>query len=211
MSQLQSANSQISTALAKSMHDHWGVFLAEGIILVLLGIAAMSFRSSQDSLRPSSSAGCSSSPACSASSRRFARGTRQASAGRWHRRLAAVIAGGLLLWNPLQGLVTLTFVLTAFFIVDGIFMIILAITPSPRAVRQMGMDADQWPHRSDPRRHHPLRPAGHDSSGRSACLSASISYSAAWPWSRWPWRRARARPTPVSSERDGGKQYARYN
>jgi uncharacterized membrane protein HdeD (DUF308 family) len=32
-----------------------------------------------------------------------------------------------LLWNPLQGLVTLTYVLTAFFIVDGIFVIILAI------------------------------------------------------------------------------------
>jgi uncharacterized membrane protein HdeD (DUF308 family) len=32
-----------------------------------------------------------------------------------------------LLWNPLQGLVTLTFVLTAFFVVDGILIIALAI------------------------------------------------------------------------------------
>ena len=32
-----------------------------------------------------------------------------------------------MLWNPLQGLVTLTYVLTAFFIVDGILIVILAI------------------------------------------------------------------------------------
>jgi len=38
-----------------------------------------------------------------------------------------VIAGGVLLWNPLHGLVTLTYVLTTFFIVDGILVIILAI------------------------------------------------------------------------------------
>jgi uncharacterized membrane protein HdeD (DUF308 family) len=42
--------------------------------------------------------------------------------------IAAIVAGGILLWNPLQGLVTLTFVMTAFFVVDGIFIIVLAIT-----------------------------------------------------------------------------------
>jgi len=41
--------------------------------------------------------------------------------------VAAVVAGGLLLWNPLQGLVTLTYVLIAFFIVDGVLNIILGI------------------------------------------------------------------------------------
>jgi uncharacterized membrane protein HdeD (DUF308 family) len=40
--------------------------------------------------------------------------------------LVATIAGGLLLWNPLQGLATLTYVLTAFFIADGILIIVLA-------------------------------------------------------------------------------------
>jgi uncharacterized membrane protein HdeD (DUF308 family) len=39
----------------------------------------------------------------------------------------AVLAGGILLWNPWQGLATLTFVLIAFFIVDGIAIIILAL------------------------------------------------------------------------------------
>ena len=41
--------------------------------------------------------------------------------------LVAVVAGGLLLWNPLQGLITLTYVLTTFFIVDGVLVIVLAI------------------------------------------------------------------------------------
>jgi uncharacterized membrane protein HdeD (DUF308 family) len=41
--------------------------------------------------------------------------------------LVAMIAGGVLVWNPLQGLVTLTYVLTAFFIVDGILIVILVI------------------------------------------------------------------------------------
>jgi uncharacterized membrane protein HdeD (DUF308 family) len=41
--------------------------------------------------------------------------------------IASLVAGGLLLWNPWAGLVTLTYVLIAFFIVDGIFMIIFAL------------------------------------------------------------------------------------
>ena len=128
MSQLSSANSQISTALAKSMHDHWGVFLAEGIILVLLGMAAMIV------------------PIIAGLAATVFLGwlfliagilglvatfrARQAPGFGWSlaSAIAAVVAGGLLLWYPLQGLVTLTFVLTAFFIVDGIFIIILAIT-----------------------------------------------------------------------------------
>jgi len=41
--------------------------------------------------------------------------------------LVALLAGGVLLWNPLQGLLTLTYVLIAYFIVDGVLMIIFAI------------------------------------------------------------------------------------
>jgi uncharacterized membrane protein HdeD (DUF308 family) len=36
-------------------------------------------------------------------------------------------AGLVLLWDPLRGLATLTFVLIAFFIIDGILMIVMAI------------------------------------------------------------------------------------
>ena len=41
--------------------------------------------------------------------------------------VAGSFAGGILLWNPLQGLATLTYVLIVFFIIDGILIIILAL------------------------------------------------------------------------------------
>lgn len=129
MSQMQpSANSDLSGAISKSLHDHWGVFLAEGILLVLLGAAAIVV------------------PVIAGLAATVFLGwiflmagilglvatfrARGAPGFGWSlaSAIAAVIAGGLLLWNPLQGLVTLTYVLVAFFIVDGIFIIVLAIS-----------------------------------------------------------------------------------
>jgi uncharacterized membrane protein HdeD (DUF308 family) len=113
--------------LARSMHDHWGFFLAEGIILSLLGLAAI--------IVP---------PLAGLVATIFlgwlfviagivgllsTLRTRQAPGFLWSvlSALAALIAGGILLWNPLQGLVTLTYVLVAFFIVDGVLIITLAV------------------------------------------------------------------------------------
>jgi len=120
-------DAKLSAALQQSMHDHWRLFLIEGIVLCLLGLAAIvvppiaglvstiflgwlfliagvfgllfTFRAKQ-------------------------------TPGFWWSVLSAalaVVAGGFLLWNPLQGLVTLTYVLTAFFIADGIVTIALSI------------------------------------------------------------------------------------
>ncbi len=129
MSQLNSsADSKLSSALSKSLHDHWRVFLAEGILLIILGAAAIvvpfiagvaatvfvgwvfllaGILGLVATFRARGAPGF---------------GWSLASA------IAAIVAGGLLLWNPLQGLVTLTYVMVAFFIVDGIFIIILAIS-----------------------------------------------------------------------------------
>jgi uncharacterized membrane protein HdeD (DUF308 family) len=41
--------------------------------------------------------------------------------------LVAMIAGALLLWNPLQSLAMLTYVLAGFFIIDGLLTIMIAI------------------------------------------------------------------------------------
>jgi uncharacterized membrane protein HdeD (DUF308 family) len=113
--------------MTRSIHDHWGLFLTEGIILSLLGLAAII-------LPPVAGlvatvllgwlfliAGIVGLVATLRA--------RQAPGFGWSllSALVAVIAGGALLWNPLQGLVTLTFVLTAFFVVDGILIIALAI------------------------------------------------------------------------------------
>lgn len=124
---MPSANPNVSAAQSQSMRDYWGLFLAEGIALSILGLAAIIV------------------PLIAGLFATVFLGwlfliagivglvvtlrTRQAPGFGWSllSALVAVIAGGVLLWNPLQGLVTLTYVLTAFFIVDGILIIILAI------------------------------------------------------------------------------------
>ncbi len=109
------------------MHDYWGLFLAEGIALSVVGLAAIIV------------------PLIAGLFTTVFLGwlfliagivglvatlrARPAPGFGWSLLSAfvAVIAGGVLLWNPLRGLVTLTYVLIAFFIVDGILIIILAI------------------------------------------------------------------------------------
>jgi uncharacterized membrane protein HdeD (DUF308 family) len=111
----------------KSVHDHWRMFLAEGIILIILGLAAIAI------------------PPLAGLATTIILGwvfliggivglistfgARQAPGFWWSllSALIALLAGAVLLWNPMQGLATLTYVLIAFFIIDGILIIILAI------------------------------------------------------------------------------------
>ncbi len=111
----------------KSIHDHWRLFLAEGIVLCVLGLAAII-------LPPIAGlavaivlgwlfllGGVMGLVATFMGSR---------APGFWWSLVSAVIAllaGAVLLWNPLQGLITLTYVLIAYFVIDGVFTIALAI------------------------------------------------------------------------------------
>lgn len=118
----------LTDALKKSLHHHWRMFLVEEIVLIVLGAAAI--------VVP---------PLGGIATTLFLGwlfliggiiglvstfGARQAPGFAWSllSAVAAVIAGGVLLWNPLAGLVTLTYVLIAFFIADGVLIIGLAIT-----------------------------------------------------------------------------------
>ena len=109
------------------MHDHWRLFLAEGIILSVLGLGAIivpSFAGLVTTDLPGMAVPC-----------RGVRGppfhipARQAPGFGWSllSALVALIAGAVLLWNPFQSLATLTYVLIAFFIFDGVVIIFLAI------------------------------------------------------------------------------------
>ena len=115
-------------ALTKSSHEHWRMFLVEGIILLVLGAAAIVV------------------PPLAGIATAIFLGwlfliggivglvstlrARQAPGFVWAllSALVAVIAGGVLLWNPLEGMVTLTYVLIAFIIADGVLIIVLSIT-----------------------------------------------------------------------------------
>jgi len=116
-----------SAAVTQSMRDYWGLFLAEGIAVSILGLAAIVVPPVAG-LFATAVIGWLFLTAGIVGLVATLR-TREAPGFGWSllSAFAAVIAGGVLLWNPLHGLVTLTYVLTTFFIVDGILVIILAI------------------------------------------------------------------------------------
>ena len=123
----QATNAEMSATLKRSIHDHWGLFLTEGIILSVLGFAAMLI------------------PLLAGIATTIFLGwlfliagavglvatlrARQAPGFVWSllSALVALLVGGVLVWNPLRGLVTLTYVMIAFFVVDGIFIICYAL------------------------------------------------------------------------------------
>src|ERR1700736_1657519 len=118
---------EVHAALGRALHDHWGLFLTEGIILVILGVIAIVVPPLATLAATivigwlfviSGIAGL-----IMAFQARHAPGF-------WWALLSAVIAlvaGGLLLWQPLVGVLSLTFVLIAFFLIDGVLSIFLAI------------------------------------------------------------------------------------
>jgi uncharacterized membrane protein HdeD (DUF308 family) len=120
-------DSELAKPLAQSMHEHWGMFLVEGIILCVLGFGAIVV------------------PLIAGLATTVFLGwlfvvsglvglfctfrARSAPGFGWSilSAAAAVIVGAILLWNPLQGVATLTLVLVAFFIIDGAAMVFLSI------------------------------------------------------------------------------------
>jgi uncharacterized membrane protein HdeD (DUF308 family) len=122
-----STDPRTSTALTQSLHDHWALYLIEGIILSALGLGAMII------------------PTIAGLAVTVILGWLFLIAGfvalvvtftgrhfpgfGWSllSALVAMLAGALLLWNPLHSLAMLTYVLVGFFIVDGLLTIMLAI------------------------------------------------------------------------------------
>ncbi len=127
MQQPTPPTSMLRETLIRSMHDHWGLFLAEGIILCVLGLGAI--------IVPPI-AGLASTIflgwlflAAGLVGLFFTFRAKSAPGFGWSllSAVAALCAGALLLWNPFQGLATLTYVLVAYFIVDGGAVIFLGV------------------------------------------------------------------------------------
>jgi uncharacterized membrane protein HdeD (DUF308 family) len=120
-------SSGLGAAVAKALHEHWRLLLTEGIILILLGAAAII-------IPPLAGLAVTiwlgavflvgGAVGLVASLR-----ARNAPGYGWAilSSILALVAGALLLWNPMQGLLTLTYVLIAFFIFDGVTMVMFAI------------------------------------------------------------------------------------
>ncbi|MGC8532476.1 MAG: HdeD family acid-resistance protein [Acidiphilium sp.] len=130
MSGLQTPQAMINTIIAKSIHQHWRFYLFEGLVLTGLGLGAIAL------------------PVLAGLTLTLVlgwlfiiagavglvtvlgtmRGTR--APGLVWAALSSVVAlvvGAVLLWDPVRSLATLTFVLVAYFIADGILMIFLAL------------------------------------------------------------------------------------
>ncbi len=125
---LQTTDGDRPASLRRGIHDHWRLFAAEGVVLVLLGLVAMAiplFAGLATAillgwlLLAAGIVGLVSTL-----------GARRAPGFGWSllSALAAVVAGLVLLWNPVAGLITLTYVLAAYFVADGVFNIVLGLS-----------------------------------------------------------------------------------
>ena len=118
---------KIKRAVATSLHEHWQLYVGEGVVLVILGLAAVAI------------------PAFATLTIEILVGwiflisgvvglittwrMRQAP-GFWWSLLSAILgiaAGAVLLLQPLSGILSLTFILIVFFLVEGVASILFAL------------------------------------------------------------------------------------
>jgi uncharacterized membrane protein HdeD (DUF308 family) len=128
----------VRAALGRALHEHWGLFLAEGIILVILGLLAI-IVPPLASLAVTIFIGW--LFVISGIAGLIMTFMARRAPGFWWSLISAVIAliaGALLLWQPVLGVLSLTFVLIAFFLIDGILSIILAIEHRRELVGRWG-------------------------------------------------------------------------
>jgi uncharacterized membrane protein HdeD (DUF308 family) len=127
MSANPTPSQELRTAFARSVRDHWLLFLIEGIVLIVLGalaivlpmVASLAFTLFVGWLLL---LGGAMGLIVTFLGRR--------APGFWWSlisALLAIVAGGVLLWWPFRGEVSLTLVMILFFIIDGVASIMLAL------------------------------------------------------------------------------------
>jgi len=130
---------KIQAAVATSLHDHWGLFLSEGIILVILGIIALVV------------------PVMATFAVEIVIGwvvllsgivglistfRMRSAPGFWWSLFSAILgiaAGVILLAWPLSGVFSLTLILTVFLLFEGVASIMLALHHRRNASGNWGM------------------------------------------------------------------------
>ncbi len=119
---------QLSSGLQRSLHVHWRAFMAEGVLLVVLGLAAIAlplFAGLTTAILLGWVLLVAGVVGLVATVR-----TRGAGSFAWSLLSAcvALLAGLVLLINPIAGLVTLTYVLIVYFVADGVFSVAGALS-----------------------------------------------------------------------------------
>jgi uncharacterized membrane protein HdeD (DUF308 family) len=117
----------VRSAVSVAIHRHWGLFLFEGIVLMVLGVLAVLL------------------PAVASITATIFFGwillfsgvlglfstlrARQAPGFGWSlfSAVTGIVAGGVLLWMPVQGTLSLTAVLIAFLFIEGVTSILFAL------------------------------------------------------------------------------------
>ena len=124
---LPTGAADLAAAFRKSIADHWRLFLAEGVVLILLGLAAIIIPPLAGLATTILIGWLFLIGGTVGLVATF--GAHQAPGFGWSlfSAIVALLAGFVLLWNPWQGLATLTYVLVAFFVIDGILIIVLAL------------------------------------------------------------------------------------
>ena len=127
MASLNPDQTEMQRAINGALKAHWRLFLVQGVVMIILGIAAI--------VLPVAAtiavdlfvgwlfliAGIVGLVAL------FSAGNIPAFLWNLITAALAVAVGVLLLWKPVQGAVSLTLVLTAFFIVEGVFQVVTSI------------------------------------------------------------------------------------
>ena len=159
--------SDLQRAVKDTVHSYWQLFLTQGVIMVILGILAVVW------------------PQISTVAVDVYVGwlfllsgivgiftmflARDVQAFLWMLLTAALslFVGIVLLWHPVEGAVSLTLVLIALFIVEGVISDCGIPKLSRRVSRIVGLDVGEWDRRSDPRRpdHQGMAKHGHLGTG----------------------------------------------
>jgi uncharacterized membrane protein HdeD (DUF308 family) len=118
---------QIQTAIATSLHEHWRLFLAEGIILVILGVAAVVVPPIATLTVELLFGWLFLTSGIVGAVTTF---MMRRAPGFWWSLLSAILAivvGVMMLLSPLSGVLTLTLLLITFFIIEGLVSIMFAL------------------------------------------------------------------------------------
>ncbi len=128
MSSNQPDFEKIQSAVANALHQHWKLYLVEGIVLVVLGLLAAVVSPPLATLAVTIMVGW--LFLVSGVVGLFTTFMMRNAPGFWWALISAalaVLAGGVLLAQPVQGALTLTYVLIAFFIIEGVASIMFAL------------------------------------------------------------------------------------